>query len=456
MFSTTDTIAAIATAAGRGGIGVVRISGPDAQLVGGAVLGRSSPLLARHATFARIRLGAGWASMGDHVVATFFPAPHSFTTEDTVEISAHGSPLVLASIVNACVRHGARLAAPGEFTFRAYVHGRIELTQAEAVADLVEAVTPLQARTAFDQLEGSLATAICGLSETLLDLTARLEASLDFPDDGYHFIEPEEIREAVLRLRLEVRDLLARADEGRVIREGRRVVIAGPVNAGKSSLFNRLAGLDRAIVAATPGTTRDLLVEAVDLGGVPVTLVDTAGLRQTESEVEAEGVRRAERAMDGAAVTLLVLDGSQPLLTEHRDLLRRTERYSRLLVANKADLPVAWTASDSGVDHVCRTSARTGEGVEALRVAIGTALGRGCGEAELPRVTNVRHAALLADVGEVLDVVLDDLSDATVPPPEEAIVQGLTRARVLVEELSGVRTPEDVLAHIFARFCIGK
>ena len=162
-----------------------------------------------------------------------FPAPHSYTTEDTVEISAHGSPVVLASILDACVRHGARLAEPGEFTFRAYLHGRIELTQAEAVADLVDSVTPLQARTAFDQLEGSLATAICGLSETLLDLTARLEASLDFPEEGYHFAEPGEVRSQVERLRHDVRDLLARADEGRVIREGRRVVIAGPVNAGK-------------------------------------------------------------------------------------------------------------------------------------------------------------------------------------------------------------------------------
>jgi tRNA modification GTPase len=456
MFSTTDTIAAIATAAGRGGIGTVRISGPDAQAVGRAVLDRPSPLAPRHATFARLRLGDGRASVGDHVVATFFPAPHSFTTEDTVEISAHGSPVVLAAIVDACVRHGARLAAPGEFTFRAYVHGRIELTQAEAVADLVEAVTPLQARTAFDQLEGSLATAICGLSETLLDLTARLEASLDFPDEGYHFIDADEIRMAVGRLRAEVRDLLARAGEGRVIREGCRIVIAGPVNAGKSSLFNRLAGLDRAIVSATPGTTRDLLVEAVDLGGVPVTLVDTAGLRETDNEVEAEGVRRAERATEGAAVSLLVLDGSEPLLAEHRDLLGRTDHRPRLVVANKADLSQAWTVSNAGVEDVCRISARTGEGLDQLRRAIGAALGRGDAETELPRVTNVRHAALLAQVGAALDTVLNDLSDLSYAPPEEVIVQGLTSVRALLEEISGARTPEDVLEHIFERFCIGK
>src|SRR5829696_145756 len=326
MFSTTDTIAAIATAAGRGGIGIVRISGSDALAVAGAVLDRPSPLAPRHATFARLRLGDERASVGDHVVATFFPAPHSFTTEDTVEISAHGSPVVLAAIVDACVRHGARLAAPGEFTFRAYVHGRIELTQAEAVADLVDSVTPLQARAAFDQLEGSLATAICGLSDELLDLTARLEASLDFPEEGYHFAEPARVREDVDRLRSAVRELLATANEGRAIREGRRVVIAGPANAGKSSLFNRLAGLDRAIVSPTPGTTRDLLVEQISLGGVLVTLVDTAGLRETGNDVEAEGVRRAELAAGTADLTIFVLDRSKPLGMEQRLLLRPLER----------------------------------------------------------------------------------------------------------------------------------
>jgi len=233
-------------------------------------------------------------------------------------------------------------------------------------------------------------------------------------------------------------------------------VIAGPVNAGKSSLFNRLAGLDRAIVSATPGTTRDLLVEAVDLGGVPVTLVDTAGLRETDNEVEAEGVRRAERATEGAAVSLLVLDGSEPLLPEHRELLGRRDHGPRLVVANKADLSQAWTVSNAGVEDVCRISARTGEGLDQLRRAIGAALGRGDAETELPRVTNVRHAALLAQVGAALDTVLNDLSDSSYAPPEEVIVQGLTSVRALLEEISGARTPEDVLEHIFERFCIGK
>ena len=456
MFSTTDTIAAIATAAGRGGIGIVRISGPDAQAVGGAVLDRPSPLAPRHATFARLRLGDGRASVGDHVVATFFPAPHSFTTEDTVEISAHGSPVVLAAIVDACVRHGARLAAPGEFTFRAYVHGRIELTQAEAVADLVEAVTPLQARTAFDQLEGSLATAICGLSETLLDLTARLEASLDFPDEGYHFIDPDEIRMAVGRLRAEVRDLLARAGEGRVIREGCAHRDRGAGQRGKIEPVQP-AGWTR---------SRDRIGDAWhDTGSAGRGTGFRRGARDPRRHRRPSRDRQRGGGRGGA--TRRTGDGGrgrQPARAGRLGAVAprtsrsagRTAHRPRLVVANKADLSQAWTVSNAGVEDVCRISARTGEGLDQLRRAIGAALGRGDAEAELPRVTNVRHAALLAQVGAALDTVLNDLSDLSYAPPEEVIVQGLTSVRALLEEISGARTPEDVLEHIFERFCIGK
>jgi tRNA modification GTPase len=456
MFSTTDTIAAIATAAGRGGIGVVRISGPDAHAVGCGLLGRSSAFAPRHATFARLRVNAARRGLGDHVVATFFPAPHSYTTEDTVEVSAHGSPVVLAAILEECLRHGARLAKPGEFTFRAYLHGRIELTQAEAVADLIESVTPLQARAAFDQLDGSLATAICALSDTLLDLTARLEASLDFPEEGYHFADPGEVVQQVERVRHDVDALLARADEGRVIREGRAVVIAGPVNAGKSSLFNGLVGLDRAIVDATPGTTRDLLVEQVDVAGIPVTLVDTAGLRDAGTGVEAEGVRRARLAAADAALTVLVLDRSQPLGTEHRDLLRGSHDRPRLVVANKTDLPAAWSRAELGVDRMCEVSARSGDGLGTLRTEIAAMLGRERPEMDVPRVTNVRHIVLLRDVAQALRIVLDDLLQPAGAAPEEVVVYELTTARERLEEISGRRTPEVVLNHIFARFCIGK
>jgi tRNA modification GTPase len=455
MFSTTDTIAAIATPAGRGGIGIVRVSGPDAAAIACALLGRSQPLEPRRATFARLRLD-GRQALSDHVVVTAFPAPHSYTTEDTVEISAHGSPVVLAALLDACVRHGARHARPGEFTFRAFLHGRIDLTQAEAVADLVDAVTPLQARTAFDQLEGSLATAIRRVGDALLDLMARVEASLDFPEEGYHFIEPGELAALVQSICLAVREILARADEGRVIREGVRVVLSGPVNAGKSSLFNRLADMDRAIVSASPGTTRDLLVERVDIGGIPVTLVDTAGLRASSDEVEAEGVRRAERAAEGAAVTVLVLDGSVPLGAADRELLARAAQGCTVIVANKADLPAAWTARDAGVADIVYTSAYTGDGLNALRDAVRAALGRRSEEDEPPLVTNARHVSLLEEANRGLNDVLNDLNSPAGPPPEEVVLQSLAAARAALDEVSGAQTTEDVLTHIFTRFCIGK
>jgi tRNA modification GTPase len=455
MFSTTDTIAAIATPAGRGGIGIVRVSGPAATAIACALLGRSQPFEPRRATFARLRLDGGQA-LSDHVVVTAFPAPHSYTTEDTVEISAHGSPVVLAGLLDACVRHGARLARPGEFTFRAFLHGRIDLTQAEAVADLVDAVTPLQARTAFDQLEGSLATAIRRVGDALLDLMARAEASLDFPEEGYHFIEPGELAARVQSISRDVRAILARADEGRVIREGVRVVLSGPVNAGKSSLFNRLADMDRAIVSASPGTTRDLLIERVDIGGVPVTLVDTAGLRASSDEVEAEGVRRAERAAEGAAVTVLVLDRSVPLAGADRQLLGRAAQGCSVIVANKADLPAAWTARDAGVADIVYTSAYTGDGLNALRDAVRAALGRRSEQDEPPLVTNARHVSLLEEANRILNDVLNDLNQPAEPPPEEVVIQSLAAARAALDEVSGVQTTEDILTHIFTRFCIGK
>src|SRR5918995_3316464 len=282
MFSTEDTIVAIATPAGTGGIGVVRISGASAVEVANGLLRLDAPLQPRHATFARTH--------GDQVVATYFPAPHSYTGEHVVEISAHGSPVVLRQLVEQAMRSGARLAEPGEFTLRAFLNSRIDLVQAEAVADLIDAVTPLQARVAFDQLEGTLTERIGEIDGELFDLIARLEASLDFPDEGYHFIEPSEAGRRITFLVARFDDLLAGARAGRLIREGATVVVAGRPNVGKSSLFNLLAGADRAIVTPVAGTTRDLITERVDIEGLAVTLVDTAGWHETLDIIEREGV----------------------------------------------------------------------------------------------------------------------------------------------------------------------
>jgi tRNA modification GTPase len=285
-------------------------------------------------------------------VATFFPGPHSYTAEDVVEISAHGSLALLREIVRAAIDAGARLAEPGEFTLRAFLNGRLDLVQAEAVGDLIDAVTPLQARVAFDQLEGTLTRAIGALDSALFDLAARLEASVDFPDEGYHFIAPGEAAEILCRVRDGVEALLTTSARGRVIREGRQIAILGKPNVGKSSLFNQLVGTDRAIVAARPGTTRDMLSETIDFDGIRLGLVDTAGIRVSSDEVEQEGVWRARRAAAIADLVVLVLDLSRPLEEIDLALLRETANASRVVVVNKADLPPAWNTEqlvDAGV-----------------------------------------------------------------------------------------------------------
>ncbi|MGH9312975.1 MAG: tRNA modification GTPase, partial [Vicinamibacterales bacterium] len=305
MFTTDDTIVAIATPPGRGGIGVVRVSGPGARAVADSLLERAA-LEPRRATFTRVRDAHGLAI--DHVVATLFSAPASYTGEDVVEISAHGNPVLLTAIVRAAIAAGARHAEPGEFTLRAFLHGRLTLAQAEAVADLVDASTPAQARAAFDQLDGTLTGAIAVIDRALFDLAARLEASLDFPDEGYHFVTPEETSAGINAVTNRIDALLRDAARGRPVREGRQAVICGRTNSCKSSLFNSLLGFDRAIVTAAPGTTRDPVTEIVAIEGVPVRLVDTAGLRAAADEAETEGVRRARRAvLDALAYPTVVL-----------------------------------------------------------------------------------------------------------------------------------------------------
>jgi tRNA modification GTPase len=445
MFSTDDTIVAIATPAGRGGIGVVRISGPDSHDVASTLLDRVQPLEPRRATFTRAR-GI------DEVIATAFPAPHSYTGEDVVEISAHGSPVVLRAIVEAAVAAGARLAQPGEFTLRAFLSGRLDLVQSEAVADLIDAATPLQARTAFDQLEGTLTMRIRDIERALFDLVARLEASLDFPDEGYHFIDPGALVAGIAGVRGDIERLLIHARRGRMIREGAHVVIVGRPNVGKSSVFNVLAGHARAIVTEVPGTTRDLLTERVDIEGVAVTLVDTAGLRLTRDIVEREGVDRARQAVAVADLLLVVLDRSEPLTADDESLLTETGSQRRVVVANKSDLPAAW---DESREHIV-LSASSGKGMDELR----TAIARMLSGAEILRdaaiVSNVRHIDLLEQARVSLARAERSAGGEGASTPEEFVLTDLQQARGALEEITGRRTTDDMLAHIFERFCIGK
>jgi tRNA modification GTPase len=447
MFSTEDTIVAIATPPGRGGLGVVRISGSAAASIA-SCLARRRTFEPRHATLARIVDEHG--GVIDETIVTFFPAPHSYTGEDVIELSAHGSPVVLDAIVRAALAAGARVANPGEFTLRAYLNGRMNLLQAEAVSDLIDAVTPLQARVAFDQLQGTLTARLAGMEARLLDLIARLEASLDFPDEGYHFITRGESSREIGAIVSALDALLADAKRGRMIREGLTAVVVGRPNAGKSSLFNRLAGSDRAIVTEIPGTTRDLLTERVDIGGVPFTLVDTAGVHgEAADAIEEEGIARARQAREVADVLIVVLDGSAPLADSDHELLASTAGRPRVVVASKADLPARWNACEAGAMPV---SSLTDAGIDRLRDEMIRA-----GGAEAHRdataILNIRHTALL---GRARDAAARGRDAALDGVAEEFLLADLHEARACFDEVTGARTPDDVLRLIFDRFCIGK
>jgi tRNA modification GTPase len=453
VFASDDTIVAVATPAGRGGIGVVRLSGADAARIALAIVRRTRPLAHRVATLARLEPAAG-AAIGDEVVVTWFAAPRSYTGEDVVEISAHGSPVVLQGIVRRALDAGARLARPGEFTLRAFLHGKRDLVQAEAVADLVDAVTPLQARVAFDQLDGTLSARIAAIDAVLFELIARLEASLDFPEEGYHFVDTGELPHQIAGIARDVDDLLRDAGRGRLIREGATVVIAGRTNVGKSTLFNALVGVDRAIVTEVPGTTRDLITECVDIDGVAVTLVDTAGTRATEDIVERAGVARGTDARKVADVVLVVLDASCPLNDDDLAVLHETSSAARIIAVNKSDVVhvPAWNLDVTA--PVVRIAAKSGGGLDALRCELGRAL---CGSEWLRdrvSVSNARHVGLLRDVRQSLEQAKAACEQGGAS--EEFVLVDLQAARSCLDEIVGRRTGEDVLRHIFEHFCIGK
>lgn len=462
MFTTDDTIVAIATPPGRSGVGIVRLSGPEAARIAGELVGRESPFEPRHATFGKLTSipSHGATSVSDHVLVTVFASPHSYTGEEVAEISAHGSPVVLDGILRRAIDAGARLAEPGEFTLRAFLHGKLDLIQAEAVADLIDAVTPLQARAAFDQLEGTLTTVIASIEAELFDLMARLEASLDFPEEGYHFVEPGSAGDGIDRVIGRVSELLASASRGRMVREGAAVAIVGAPNVGKSSLFNALLNANRAIVTAIAGTTRDLVTERADIRGLSIALVDTAGIRETDDVIEQEGVARARGAAEVADLLLLVLDRSRPLNEEDEALLAATRTRRRIVVWNKIDLPAAARKSESTEDvnggEEVEVSVITGAGVSALAARIAEALGSAGDDRDPPRVTNIRHIALLERAGEALARARDAVRASNGAIPEEFVLADLQDAATQLQEVSGKRSSDDLLRHIFERFCIGK
>jgi tRNA modification GTPase len=462
VFSPNDTIVAIATPLGRGGLGVVRISGASARDLAAGILETRAPLEPRHATLTSVRDLAGRAV--DGVIATFFKGPHSYTGEDSVEISAHGSPVVLTEILRSAIGAGARMATPGEFTLRAFLNGKLDLVQAEAVGDLVDASTASQARAAFDQLNGTLTGEIARLDEQLMGVIARLEASLDFPEEGFHFVSVESLLGALTALGEGLDRLLASARQGRLIREGLQVGIFGRPNVGKSSLFNYLVGSDRAIVTEVPGTTRDPITESVDFEGIRLGLVDTAGIRATVDVIEKEGVVRSRRALVSADVSIMILDASAPLDEVDFELVRAAAEGRSLVVANKCDLPSMWSPDESGAgEPPLRVSLKTGAGLADLRrallaVMLGAPTTPGLEREwrESPLVTNVRHEGLLREAREAVSRAQTQLREAGAGWSEEFVLADLQHAKGAFEDVTGKRTSEDLLRHIFERYCVGK
>jgi tRNA modification GTPase len=446
-----DTIAAVSTPPGRGGIGVVRISGPEARDVAGKLLRFSGEASWKPwcAVLAEIADESGHA-IDPHVIVTYFAAPRSYTGDDVVEISCHGAPVVLRYTLERACAAGARLAEPGEFTLRAYLNGRLDLPQAEAVRDLIDATTLYQARIAAQQAEGSISRRVKPVKDQLLELIALLEAGIDFAEDDISVAPAQEILRRLEPILRSVSELIASFEYGKVVHEGFTLAIVGRPNVGKSSLFNRLLEQDRAIVTEIPGTTRDLVSETASLDGIPVKFVDTAGIRQGQDVVESLGIERSYRAMADADLTLVVVDRSAPLATEDFDLMERARNQGKFLIAgNKSDLPPL-----GGSSEALPVSALTGEGVADLRHRIVDAIApRGRLEQEGGFLTNLRHEQLMKESREALDQAGNATSLGI---PHEMILLDLYAALRPLDAITGATTADDILNRIFSTFCIGK
>jgi tRNA modification GTPase len=545
-----DTIVAIATPPGRGGIGVVRLSGPDARQIAMPMLRLKHDLEPGRAVFGELidPCGAAAPARGeggladkpsgssaennadssrpgaaaphderiDEVVVTYFAKPHSYTTDDIVEISAHGSPVVLRHIVELAVARGARMAEPGEFTMRAFLNGRIDLAQAEAVRDLIDSQTMFQAKVAAQQLNGALSRRLQPIKKKLVELVAVLEAGIDFAEDDVSVLPANQILERIAAIRPPLEELAASFAYGKIVHEGLTLAIVGRPNVGKSSLFNRLVERDRAIVTATPGTTRDLVSEMVAIGGIPVRLVDTAGIRRALDEVESIGVRKSREALADADLVLVVLDASQPAAAEDADLLDDVKGRLVIVVENKWDLvlstreqaetaahaPVAqrrhgkarrgtgaprapdfgalgWgSAGDGEEEHApvplgttphsttasciihaaepprIRTSALTGDGIAELKTEILRHLGGDAGaQSEGGFLTSLRHQERVKEAIAALDAASTAVEKHI---PHEMVLIDLYQALRALDEITGATTTDDILNLIFSTFCIGK
>lgn len=447
-----DTIAAIATAPGRGGIGVVRVSGPRARAVAITLSGREPT--PRHAHYGPFHADDG--EVIDEGLMLFFPGPNSFTGEDVLELQGHGGPVVMDMLLQRCVELGVRLARPGEFSERAFLNDKLDLAQAEAIADLVEASSAQAARNALRSLQGEFSRRVHELTEKLIQLRIHVEAAIDFPEEEIDFLADGRVLSELQAVRDELSEVIRAAGQGALLREGMNVVIAGRPNAGKSSLLNALAGREAAIVTDIAGTTRDLLREHIQIDGMPLHIIDTAGLRHTIDEVERIGVERAIKALGDADRVLLVIDSQAT--TDGRDwpdfLSVRPERGKTTVIRNKADLTGEGVglAVDADGYATLSLSARSGEGVELLRNHLKHCMGYEQ-TAESGFSARRRHLQALHRAAEHLD---HGHAQLTLAGAGELLAEDLRQAQQSLAEITGAFSSDDLLGRIFSSFCIGK
>lgn len=458
-----DTIAAIATPRGEGGIGIVRVSGSLAipiacQLFRSPRAVSPAELPTHTLTYGQVVDTNASGEHIDEVLLGIMRAPKTYTAEDIVEFNCHGGIVPLTAVLELVVKAGARLAEPGEFTKRAFLNGRLDLAQAEAVAELIGAKTELSRKIALNALAGKLSETVNHLSDRLASLLAEIEASIDFPEEALDFMKVETQLQTARAIQVDLTHLLETASEGRLIKEGINVAILGKPNVGKSSLLNALVQTARAIVTDIPGTTRDTLEEAINLGGIPMNLIDTAGIRQTTDIVEQQGVQRSKEVINKAEFLLLMFDASQPLSEADVELLQTANLHRALFILNKVDLPVVTYPEALRVycpkKRVVQTAIPEGEGIEALKIAIREeVLGGEFVMGESPIVTNARHKDALRRAHEGLNYAIESLANRM---PPELVSVDLHISLDSLGDIVGKTTTEDILDRIFSQFCVGK
>ena len=458
----SDTIAAIATPRGEGGIGIIRVSGSLALSIACKIF--ESPHRASPLDFPSHTLNYGHivdpitGDVVDEVMLGVMRSPKSYTAEDVVEFNCHGGIAPLTTVLDLTLQAGARLAEPGEFTRRAFLNGKIDLAQAEAVVELIRSKTDLALQIAVDGLMGRLSQEVDSLNDRLAILLAEVEASIDFPEEELDFLDLDGMRRAAQTIQNQLEQLIATASDGKIVRDGIDIAILGKPNVGKSSLLNRLLRSRRAIVTEIPGTTRDTIEETLNLRGIPVNLTDTAGIRRTEDIVEQQGVERSKRYLDSAALILMVFDASEPLADLDIELLEDASSRSAILVLNKIDLPIATTPEElqryAPRKTVVETSMLRGEGIEELKSAVlRHVVGGDLVLGDSPIITNIRHDDALRRARTSLAHAIASL-DVKMPP--ELIAVDLRSSLDAIGEIVGKTTTEDILDRIFSQFCIGK